>query len=506
VLISPLVDKHRKAGAGGYALAGAIALLLAAASQSVAQTPPASTPTLTPVALPSDQSTAAPADAAPVAPPVSQTEIQARLEHSGLAVAGEHLHVALLRRFYAAHKYEPVWDSRQSQAAALTQAITRAGDHGLDPELFHLTALRNAASLPTTDRDLLLSDAFLSYADALARGVLPVELRMDDEDLKPEPVDAAQALDSAINSADPTAAVEALAPNTAEYQALRQALRYYQSAAAAPASPQTPHAAPGQRQAPAARAPSPVAYQSRIREVAINLERLRWLPRSMPADRVWVNTANAQLILYRGNRPVFATRVVVGETDKQTPEVQATINSVLFNPPWNVPRSIAAKEIYPKLAGDPDYLAKHHMIVRKGGLIQQLPGEKSALGQVKFEMPNRFDVYLHDTPLKNLFSSDSRRRSHGCVRVQNPRELATLLLQRPMETINQRIALGHTNSLSLPEPVPVFFVYQTAFIGENGALEFRPDVYQRDEEVWQHLRKASQPPVAEREQAGQRRG
>ena len=90
---------------------------------------------------------------------------------------------------------------------------------------------------------------------------------------------------------------------------------------------------------------------------------------------------------------------------------------MLFNPFWNVPRSIAAKEIYPKLAANPDYLAQHHMIMRKGGLIQQLPGEKSALGQVKFEMPNRFDVYLHDTPLKNLFSSDSRRRSHGCVRV-----------------------------------------------------------------------------------------
>ena len=513
MLISPLVDKHRKAGAGGYALAVAVALLLAtAAPQGVAQTssstPPGGAPTLTPVALPSDQGAGTPAVAAPVAPPVPQTEIQARLERSGLAVAGEHLHVALLRRFYAAHSYEPVWDSRQAQAAALTQAITRAGDHGLDPEVFHLTALRNAASLPTTDRDLLLSDAFLSYADALARGVLPVELRMDDEDLKPEPVDAALALDTVISSANPVAAIEALTPSTPEYQALRQALRYYQTAAAAPApaAARNPHAAPAQRQAQPAKAPAnPAAYQSRIREVAVNLERLRWLPHSMPADRVWVNTANAQLVLYRGNRAVFTTRVVVGETDKQTPEVQATINSVLFNPPWNVPRSIAAKEIYPKLAGDPDYLAKHHMIVRKGGLIQQLPGEKSALGQVKFEMPNRFDVYLHDTPLKNLFSSDSRRRSHGCVRVQNPRELAVLLLQRPMETINQRIALGHTNSLSLPEPVPVFFVYQTAFIGENGALEFRPDVYQRDEEVWQHLHRASQAPVAEHEQVGQRR-
>ena len=503
MLISPLVDTYRKAGASRYALAVAAGLLLAAAAPpaSYAQTPPGAPATLTPVALPADQNTAAPAVAAPVAP--AQTEIQARLERSGAAVAGEHLHVALLRRFYATHNYEPVWDSRQAQAAALTQAITRAGEHGLDPELFHLTALRNAASLSQTERDLLLSDAFLSYADALARGVLPVELRMDDEDLKPEPVDGALALESAINSGDPAAAIEALAPNTPEYQAMSQALRSYQAAAAAPAPAQNARAAPGQP--PAGRTPSPAAYQSRLREIAVNMERLRWLPRSMPADRVWVNTASAQLILYRGNRPVFTTRVVVGETDKQTPEVQATINGVLFNPPWNVPRSIAAKEIYPKIAGDPEYLSKHHMIVRKGGLIQQLPGEKSALGQVKFEMPNRFDVYLHDTPMKNLFSSDSRRRSHGCVRVQNPRELASLLLQRPMEAINQRISLGHTNSLPLSEPVPVFFVYQTAFIGENGGLEFRPDFYQRDEEVWQHLHKTQQAPVAEREQSGQRR-
>jgi len=210
-------------------------------------------------------------------------------------------------------------------------------------------------------------------------------------------------------------------------------------------------------------------------------------------------------VLYRGNKPTFTTRVVVGETDKQTPEVQATISSVLFNPPWNVPRSIAAKEIYPKLNQDPDYLAKHHMIVRHNGLIQQLPGEKSALGQIKFEMPNRFDVYLHDTPLKNLFSSDSRRRSHGCVRVQNPRELGALLLQRPIEAINQRIALGHTNSLPLPEPVPVFFVYHTAFVDQNGALEFRPDFYQRDDEIWQHLRRMPQAPIAQGELAGQRR-
>src|SRR5205823_12060702 len=98
-------------------------------------------------------------------------------------IGGEHLHMALLRRFYAAHNYEPVWNTRQAQATALLQTVQRAGEHGLDPELFHAAALRDPAALPPTDRDILLSDAFLAYADALARGVLPVEQRMDDEDL-----------------------------------------------------------------------------------------------------------------------------------------------------------------------------------------------------------------------------------------------------------------------------------------------------------------------------------
>src|SRR5947207_12798814 len=116
------------------------------------------------------------------------------------------------------------------------------GEHVRAPYLFYAPALRSAASLPATDRDLLLADAFLAYADALARGVLPVELRMDDEDLKPEPLDVATALDSVIASPDPAAAIEALAPNSPEYQTLRRALQYYQSAAAAP-----PVAAPAPR-------------------------------------------------------------------------------------------------------------------------------------------------------------------------------------------------------------------------------------------------------------------
>ena len=150
-----------------------------------------------------------------------------------LVIAGERLNVGLLRRFYARHGFEPVWPTRQAQANSLMDAVLRAGDQGLDPELFHATVLRHRATLLPLDRELLLSDAFLSYADALARGAVPVERRRDDEVLTPEPVDVAAVLDAAIDSPDPAAVIEALAPATPTYRALRQALQRYRSGAPA---------------------------------------------------------------------------------------------------------------------------------------------------------------------------------------------------------------------------------------------------------------------------------
>ena len=510
----PRIARIRRLGQRGWAVRSvtAIAVLCALGAPSTgAEIPETGTAAVIPVSL-------QPADAARLAGPATgDSEIKTRIASAaGPVVAGETLHRALLLQFYAAHNFEPVWATRPAQADALLNAVLRAGEHGLDPDLFHGALLRNAASLPPTDRELLLSAAVLAYADALARGAVPIEMRMDDEDLTPEPVAVAAALDSAINSSNPAATIEALAPNSPDYLALRRALQSYRSAAAAGAPP--PIGAPVdniRRGQPVStdtnldktpdRTPDKT-YEARVRQIVVNLERWRWLPRSLPAERVWVNLASAQLVLYQEDRPVFTTRVVIGEVDKQTPELQTSITSLLFNPPWNVPYSIATKEILPKLSRDPDYLSKHHMVMRGNGAIQQLPGRGTALGQLKFEMPNRFDVYLHDTPLKNLFSRDNRRQSHGCVRVQNPRELAALLLQQPVEVIDKGIALGSTNRRMLPAPIALFLVYQTAIVGSDGTVEFRPDTYQRDEDIWQHLYPARQAPVAQGEPAGQRRG
>jgi murein L,D-transpeptidase YcbB/YkuD len=246
---------------------------------------------------------------------------------------------------------------------------------------------------------------------------------------------------------------------------------------------------------------------TRLREIEVNLERERWLPRGLPPDRAWVNIAGEQLVLYRADRPVFSTRVIVGQDElrNQSPEFQAKIDGVLFNPPWNIPQDISTDEIMPKALHDPNYLARHNMVVLPNGGLQQLPGPNSGLGQLMFEMANRFDVYLHDTPSKNLFSREDRRISHGCIRVEHPRELAALLMQQPIEAIDQAIATGSTTRSDLPQPVPVFVIYETAFADANGRLQFRPDIYGRDAEIWTQLDPERQP-VAERDPPSQRRG
>jgi murein L,D-transpeptidase YcbB/YkuD len=436
--------------------------------------------------LAADQKPGAAFALAPPAPMAAyaNTELGKLLDSAlELVVAGKRLNVGLLRRFYARHGFEPVWTTRPAQANSLMNAVLRAGEHGLAPQLFHADLLRSP-TLPSLHRELLLSDAFLSYADALAQGIMPVERRRDDEVLTPEPIDVAAALDAAVASPDPAAAIEALAPTTSTYRLLRQALQDFHT---------------GIRVAKTS--------TTRLREIEVNLERERWLPRRLPPDRVLVNVADERLVLYRDDRAIFSTRVIVGQDElrNQSPEFQAKIDGVLFNPPWNIPQDIATNEIMPKTLHDPNYLARHNMVVLPDGGLQQLPGPNSGLGQLMFEMANRFDVYLHDTPSKNLFSREDRRISHGCLRVEHPRELAALLMQEPIEAVDQAIAMGSTTRSDLPEPVPVFVIYETAFADADGRLQFRPDIYGRDDEIWTELDSERQP-VAEREPPGQRAG
>jgi murein L,D-transpeptidase YcbB/YkuD len=447
------------------------------------------------ISLPLCRAAADPAHGAPVSGLLrgEDAELGARLAASRITIGGERLDAKLLRRFYEGHGDRPVWDNHPIAAKALWGAVLRARSQGLDPALFHAGMwARRGLQLSAAERDLLLSDAFLGYAEALARGAVPVEARADSEGLAPAPVDVVAVLDEAIGAHDPARTIEALAPASADYQAMRRAYAASLAAAETPAL---------DRRVRDGRA----AAEGRLRQLAVNLERIRWLPRVIPADRVVVDTALETVALFRADRPVFTARVVVGETDKQTPEFRTTISDILFNPPWNIPRSILEKEILPKLRGNPGYLSQHHMRWR-GSRLQQEAGAYSALGRIKFEMADRYDVYLHDTPEKWRFGAASRMMSHGCVRVENPRTLAALLLGSSPEEIDKAIGLDRTHSRALPQPLPVFIVYRTAYVESNGQIAFRGDPYGRDEAIWRHLNRASDRPVAQDTAFGHRKG
>lgn len=455
-----------------FLAAGAIALTAACApAEPTARATAKEAATVPTLALASAPARPAAADANPRLRELIESDLNS-------FVAGERLNVVLLRRFYARHGYAPVWTSRQPQADSLMKAVSRSGDHGLAPELFHASLLRSSESLPALERELLLSNAFLSYADALARGAMPIERRRDNEALTPEPIDVAAALDAAIGSTDPGEAIEALAPKTPTYRALRQALEVSRS-----------------------------GTTTRQREIVVNLERERWLPRRLPANRVWVNVADQRLVLYRDDEAIFSTQVIVGreEARNQSPEFQVPIDGILFNPPWNIPDDIA-EGILAKARLDPNYLAQHNMVRLPDGGVQQKAGPGGALGHLMFEMNNRFDVYLHDTPSKNLFARDNRRISHGCIRVENPRKLASLLMQQSADEIDQTITTGGTTRRGLPTAVPVFIVYETAFADADGKLQFRADFYGRDAEIWQYLTPKSRAREAQNKPASDRAG
>ncbi len=395
---------------------------------------------------------------------------------SDLSFGGEPLDTEALRRFYARRRYMPVWATRAAQAEDLLASLLRAGDHGLDPALFRAGELRRQDSLPALHRELLMTDAVLSYAGALAHGALRADRRTNFEALAPGEVDVAAVLDEAIDSPDPVAVIEGLAPSTLNYLALRLALR-----------------GGGPRNLRGRAAAAAAAQQrQRLRMVEANLERERWLPRRLPPDRVWVNVPDQRLVMFREDQAVFTTAVVVGDNAErnQTPEFDTKIEASFFNPPWVIPRDIVANEILPRLEREPDYLVRNNMVMRANGEVEQSAGPEAGLGFLLFDMPNRFDVYLHDTPDRFVFSRSNRRMSRGCIRVENPRELASLLLRQPPEEINRRIETGRTTRYRLPAPVPVFITYHTAFVDPDGNMQFRDDFYGRDGALWQRLRNA----------------
>jgi L,D-transpeptidase YcbB len=251
----------------------------------------------------------------------------------------------------------------------------------------------------------------------------------------------------------------------------------------------------------------------RIDEIRINLERCRWFLSDLEPTCIMVNVPSFTLQYVEKGRQRWSTRVIVGKPQRETPLFKADMQYVILNPQWVIPPTILDKDALPALRKSVSYLSRKNLkiIARDGGVIapssvnwsqysaanfpyrlQQGSGDDGALGRIKFLLPNRYIVYLHDTPSKELFAENTRTFSSGCIRVQNPLDLAALVLQDSVlwskTKINAAINTGKTKMVTLPKRIPVYILYLTA-TDEGDELQFRQDVYNRDEKLLKALNK-----------------
>ena len=252
----------------------------------------------------------------------------------------------------------------------------------------------------------------------------------------------------------------------------------------------------------------------RASQVAVNLERMRWLNYDLGWRHIYVNTAAFTMEMFEGGERRFFTRTVVGKPGRkfQTPEFNDELEFIVVNPYWNVPYSIASQEILPLLQENPAYLDEHNMEllnsdlppsqidwsqVTRGsfpGRLRQRAGAGNALGDVKFLFPNRYSVYMHDTPSRRLFARDRRAFSHGCIRLHDPTGFAHLLLSLqyddPAGTYDRLRGRYGEQWVTLEQKIPVYVSYRTAWRDGEGRTQFRADVYRRDSDVLAALAKA----------------
>lgn len=391
------------------------------------------------------------------------------------------------------------------------------------------------------ERDLIMTDAILRLSYNLLYGKVDPRTLFPDWSLSrigPE-VDLSKIIQEAIDTGQITAMLENLRPKNPYYLQLKQALADYRAIAAQGGWPRIPAgrvlkkgikdrrlptvrsrlAVTADLEASLASNPSQVydeetsqavrrfqnrhgleptgiidaptlealntPVEQRLDQIRVNLERARWALRDPPGSSQVVVDIAAFTLSYAGPAGQWSTKVVVGKPYSKTPLIGSKIDKISFNPNWTVPQSISEAELLPKLKKNPTYLRTHHfrLVSRQPLQIVQEPGPWNALGRVKFTFPNDYDVYLHDTPSRQLFGESTRTFSHGCIRVENALDLAVYLLDDRKwnrDRINRVIGSRKTDTVALKEPVPIFIVYRTVNLLPDGRVVFRPDVYQRD--------------------------
>jgi L,D-transpeptidase YcbB len=493
---------------------------------------------------------------------VARAIVDALAAAGPIAVDGVTLDEPVVRTLYADRQGAPLWSGREG---AIAQALADAGAEGLDPTRYHSAAIaaRLAPDSPAAGaaRDLLLTDGLARYAADVRSGRARPAHPTAEEAAGAPPVDEVALVRGVAEAPDVNAALAELPPPHPAYRALRGELAELRALAASgrqwPVVPDGGKLHPGEADAsvpalrarlaatgeyrgdtkatsrvydralveavktfqarnalapdgvvgPKVRAALDVPIATRIEQVAVNMERWRWLPEDFGSRYVLVNIASYRLTLVEDGKPSLTMPVIVGETDKMTPSFSSEITYVIFNPPWLVPDKIARKELLPKVEQDGEYFSKQGIRLvggwqpaaprgdhdkpgwdaarhATGFRLRQDPGPQNPLGRVKFQIPNIFGVYLHDTPSKRLFGKEQRTLSHGCVRLGDALALAARLLEGDSHWSDERrdrvLSEWKTVPVAVPHPVPVHLVYQTAWVDDAGRPGFAEDVYGRD--------------------------
>ncbi len=353
----------------------------------------------------------------------------------------------------------PHWD--RAAAADLLSYIEAIERHGLDPADYAAAPL--AAAIADSDEaavDRRARASFALVAHDLAQGRVAPEDRgsyaVPSSRLAGDRLPAL--MRDALTGGDVAAVLDGLAPHDPLYRALQDALALL-----------------------------PPGDGDRRTRIALDLERLRWLPRDRGAEYLLVNIPQFHLSLYRLGLPVSEHGVIVGKRQSPTPRFGASVTAVVFNPSWSVPQSIVEESVG-RIVRNAPALARQRGYVwsvddRARLRVTQLPGPQNALGRIRLDMPNAFSVYVHDTPDKALFDHPARALSHGCIRLDRPAALAEALLRDggwTEEQTSEALAVRTTRRVALNRPVPIYVVYLTAALGPDGTLDYLDDIYGLD--------------------------
>lgn len=472
---------------------------------------PSTPPWVEPAPAPENTAPAkAPAAPAAVAQPVQTFSLAPELADriartEGKLSADEREDRAALKTFYEAHQQSPVWVTEKGFTAGaerLMAEIRKADDWGLEAADYKLPSLQGSDLSRTAlaDAEVTLSLAALKYAhDARGGRVDPARLTKY-LDRKPQLYEPASVIEEVAKSQDPDAYLRGLHPKHPQFERLRQvylALKRGEKVALAETAPPPPDK-PSKKGKAATSTPKEPA-QPTIKKILANMEEWRWMPDDLGKMYVWVNVPEYLVRVTKNGQVVHTERVVVGKPNTQTPIFSHAMEQVIFHPFWGVPDSIKTKELQPALAMGNPILQRQGLRVQYRGRdidpgsvdwasvdmrnfhVYQPPGASNALGLVKFRFPNKHDVYMHDTPSKNLFNANVRAFSHGCMRVRNPQRLAEILLAEenwPAQRVASAMTGGpQDHQVNLSQKIPVHIMYFTAWVNDDGKLRMFNDIY-----------------------------